>query len=744
MICQKQVVVIGGGPAGICAALATARQGAETVLVTNRPMPGGNSSSEIRVWTRGATGGGNLYAEEMGIWGELKLRNLYLNPEANPVFWDDVLLEQLLEQERLELYFNTEIDEIQQVDTGRILSVTGRQQGTEKTIAFFGDFFIDATGDGTLGCLAGVPWTMGKESRDAYGESFAPEREEPSTFGNTAFFFTRRTDKPVRYEAPSFAYPMERIEGMLDKGGRIVNEQMNGCDYWWFEMGGMDNTISDAQEIALELRRLMTGVWNYVKNSGRYDADHLTLDWAGSLPGKRESRRMQTEHVLRQQEVLGLERREDSAFYGGWYLDFHPSDGVNTGEENCVQIPVQVYPLPLACLYHRKAPNLLFAGRDIGVSHVAFASTRIMNTCALSGQAAGTLAVRCIEDGCVPADLSLEQIRRIQQQLMLDDMLIPGISFDQTEDLAAQAAVTVSSAASCGGDMAGTPEAGAYPLEPDPLEPDPSEPNPPGAYPPETYPLEAGSFLIAPLEAEDAAFLVRADRPGRIAYRLYGSSLPSRIACGKELGRGVLEVEAGEQWIHFPAPAEAGFLKIVVDEAEGVEAVASGVEYPGFLMGHQDRPEYHFPKIRTAAALYGGENLTNGADRLWDRPNLWISEKEDRPWAELAWEQAVKIGQVDIYFNPDLNRELVSSRAETWDAHHKYVARHGMPPQLVRNAVLWGRGGDGTWWKLAGLNDNWRRRWEVRFPEPLELHALKLEITGTYGGGRWSWGGRRD
>ena len=85
------VAVIGAGPAGICAALSAARGGASTLLVTDRPVPGGNSSSEIRVWTRGATGGGNLFAEEMGIWGELKLRALARDPLGSVLTWDDVL-----------------------------------------------------------------------------------------------------------------------------------------------------------------------------------------------------------------------------------------------------------------------------------------------------------------------------------------------------------------------------------------------------------------------------------------------------------------------------------------------------------------------------------------------------------------------------------------------------------------------------------------------------------------------------
>lgn len=110
---RTQLAVIGGGPAGVCAAIAAAQHGVQTALVTDRPVLGGNSSSEIRVWTRGATGAGNLWAEEMGVWGELKLENLYRNSDANPVFWDETLLDAVLREKNLTLLLNTEIYEVE-------------------------------------------------------------------------------------------------------------------------------------------------------------------------------------------------------------------------------------------------------------------------------------------------------------------------------------------------------------------------------------------------------------------------------------------------------------------------------------------------------------------------------------------------------------------------------------------------------------------------------------------------------
>ena len=138
--------------------------------------------------------------------------------------------------------------------------------------------------------------------------------------------------------------------------------------------------------------RIVMGIWNYIKNSGRFNAACYTLEWVGSLPDKRESRRMDTAYLLSQEDVLRHTDFADGGFYGGWYMDFHPAEGIGSDEDNCTQIPVNVYAVPLRCLYHADFPNLLFAGRNIGTRREAFVSTRVMNTCGLSGQAAAALA----------------------------------------------------------------------------------------------------------------------------------------------------------------------------------------------------------------------------------------------------------------------------------------------------------------------------------------------------------------
>ena len=272
---RTQLAVIGGGPAGVCAAIAAAQHGVQTALVTDRPVLGATSSSEIHVWTRGTTGAGNLWAEEMGVWGELKLENLYRNSDANPVFRDETLLDAVLREKNLTLLLNTEIYEVE-LDGGRVAALRGVQQSSERQFHIEADYFIDATSDGTVSAKAGVPFSVGNGNHE--------------TLGNSILYYTRREDHPVSFIAPDYAYDMSHIEKILGCGGRIINERMSGSDCWWIEYGGLRDTISNAQDIALELRRLVLGVWNHVKNSGKFHADCYTLDWIGSIPGKRESR----------------------------------------------------------------------------------------------------------------------------------------------------------------------------------------------------------------------------------------------------------------------------------------------------------------------------------------------------------------------------------------------------------------------------------------------------------------------
>lgn len=707
-IIKTQLAVIGGGPAGICAALAAARSGVDTVLVTNRPVLGGNSSSEIRVWSRGAVGGGNFYSEEMGIWGELKLTNLYRNPDGNPVFWDEVLLDAVLKEEKLKLFLNTNVYDLR-MDHGKIHSVLAEQQGSEMSMELQAEMYIDATGDSLLGAMAGIPYYMGSEYITSNEQGMS---KEPELLGCSILFYTKVEDHPIPFVAPDYAYSLEDVEKIVDHGGRIVNEKMSGSDCWWFEYGGSRDTIKDLQEITLELKRLVMGVWNYIKNSGKFEADCYTLEWVGNIAGKRESRRMETEYILTERDILMGRTFPDGAFYGGWYMDTHPSGGVHdSGEENCVQIPVNVYQVPLSCLYHSAVPNLLFAGRNIGTQRQAFVSSRVMNTCALSGQAAGELAAAVIRHKAAPADLSPDTIEGIRLQLQRNDMFIPGSWIPDEKDVARTALVTASS---YDNGMCGEPCG--------------------------SFSIDGGGFVVFPGAAEQrVAMEVVAQRQSTLRGEWFVANLPNRLCPGESVGKEQWTIPEGRSLFTLTTPKECDgkFCTLAFEETEGVAIVLSDKKREGFLCGRSDSAEYHDPMLFYAKDMgfYHPQRVVEPADRPWGAPNQWRAAQEDgSPWLELHWDAPKVISQIHLFLDPALNEELPSSRAKHWQESHHFVPREQMPGQLIRDAKIRIPDGQEGWISVAQFHENYERLVKISLPEPVETSILRLEIDRTWGG----------
>jgi hypothetical protein len=716
---STDVVVIGGGVAGVCAALAAARQGVSVSLISNRPVLGGNSSSEIRVWTRGAGGGGNLFSEEMGILGELKMRNLYTNPEFNVFLWDEVLLDAVLAEKRIRLFLNTHVTAPEMGEHGHIRQVRGFQLASEREYAFTGAYFIDATGDGTIGAAAGVPFARGSEGKDKYGEPDAPDTGNPYTMGTSLFFISKQNDKPVPFIPPAYIHGIEKVKSFISSGGRVVNEKLSGCDYWWFEFGGTVDTIRDSQDIALELKRVSLGVWNYVKNSGEFDAANLSLEWVGSVPGKRESRRFIGAYVLKEQDLLNQVRFDDTIAYGGWYMDFHPAGGIYAAREsNCVQIPVFAYGIPFRCLYNPGFPNLLFAGRDISVSRAVFASSRDQDTCALTGHAAGAGAAYAIAHNAAPPQMRGEDIHEIQQALMNGDLGLPGAAKDAGNNLARKAKISVSSVLE---DMDNVNEGRESAGE---------------------LSLGADWFLLL-AKKQGVSFcevLVKGAKKTVLEGKASKQLVPSRLAEDREALPVSVEIPEGEGWskIGFPAgfTGYEGFVMLTFPAAAGCALITSPVQTTGFLTGLRWSADYHYPRVRMdIGGLYGHENLQDGIIRPWGTPRLWVSGGEKEPSITLEWESEIKPEQLKLYFNPDLNREIPSSVACSLDSSHFFTLRPGMPPELVKDYRVQTRR-NGIWQEAGKVKDNWRYAHVFQFPKALCCDAVKVTIESTYGSPR--------
>ncbi|MBU1858201.1 MAG: FAD-dependent oxidoreductase, partial [Verrucomicrobia bacterium] len=440
---KYEVVVVGGGLAGICAAISAARLGCKTVLIHDRPVLGGNSSSEVKVTVDGANiAGKKRDLRESGIIEELRLENWHRNDARSFYIWDAILFEWVTREQNLVLHLNTSAREVVLTDQVRIKSIICSQLSTEKDFFIDGDIFIDASGDGAMAYQAGAKFRMGREGKSEYGEDLAPEKPDAIVLGSSLLFQAKDMRRPVRFVPPVWAKKFESEENF------VLRDHGNPRrGYWWIEWGGKADTIKSNEEIRDELLKALMGVWDHIKNHGNHGADNLALDWIGSVPGKRESRRFMGDYVLTQKDVVEDKAFSDGIAYGGWGIDIHAPDGIysKTGPFYAHKTLKGPYTIPFRCLYSENIENLMFAGRNISVSHVALGSTRIMSTCAVLGQAAGTAAFYCRKYKITPRDVGRDHIMELQQQLLKDDCYIPNLTDQDDHDLARNAIVTHSS-----------------------------------------------------------------------------------------------------------------------------------------------------------------------------------------------------------------------------------------------------------------------------------------------------------
>lgn len=452
------LLVAGGGPAGVATALAAARQGVQVVLLQNRPVLGGNASSEVRMHIVGANGGQEgipLVAEarESGLIEEVRLEQCVRNPQRSPSMLDLTLFDLCKREPNLTLFLNTTLVSASTKDRC-ITTVEAHRQSTEDTYTFSAKAFVDATGDGRLGVEAGASYWHGREGRDEYQESLAVENGDNQTLGSTLLYQARKHDRPMPFQAPSWARKFKKEDLRLRPYGKPGLDTNIEFGFWWVEWGGTLDTIKDNETIRDELLAILLGVWDFIKNDSEVDADPWALEWFGFLPGKRESRRFQCLHTLTEKDLLESRVFPDAVAFGGWPIDQHPPAGVDAPDEPpCDQVKLPyLYDIPLSSCISKDLDNLYFAGRNIGATHVAFASTRVMATCFAMGQGVGTAAAYGILNEVLPPALITDEeaLKTIQQSLLRQDAFLLGRKNEDPADLARQAKVSASSSQSGG------------------------------------------------------------------------------------------------------------------------------------------------------------------------------------------------------------------------------------------------------------------------------------------------------
>ncbi|WP_299535942.1 FAD-dependent oxidoreductase [uncultured Streptomyces sp.] len=739
-----EIAVIGGGLAGVCAAVAAARLGRRVALVHNRPVLGGNSSSEVRVWVCGATAHGvHRWARETGIMGELYTENQYRNPEGNPYYWDQVVLDAVRAEPLIDLYLNTDVREVEAdgpADDRTVRSVTGWMMGSERRITFTAGTFLDCTGDGLVGHLAGARSRIGREAADEFGEPWAPEEADGALLGSTILFYTKDAGRPVKFVPPSYAKDLTTTPILRN---RVLRTGDNGCDYWWVEWGGELDTVHDNERIRDELQSVVMGIWDHIKNSGEFDADHLTLEWVGSLPGKREYRRFIGDHVLTQRDILEQTQFPDRVAFGGWSVDLHPVAGMYADEPGARQRYADgIFHIPLRSLYSVNVNNLLFAGRNISATHIAFGATRVMATCATLGEAAGTAAALCVSEKLTPRELAADRADLVSATLLRQDASVVGLAVPDPGDLAPKARASASSHLTALGAQAG-PATGAEPC-----------------------PLTRDLGLLLPVDPalDTLDLLVRADAETELTVELWATGLPENgVPVSLTTTRTVAVPAGGPDWVTVPfghRPGAPENVVVVVRENPAAALYLTDSRTDGVLAlrrrAHGDAAVDHdIPEEEGQLVLewsarelrrrsfcfraspdtgaFAPAKAVDGYQRPYGGPHMWVSGPlADGPaHLRLDWDEPCPIGVVHLVFDDDVDEYLNNL--------HRHRTPFEVMPELVKDYRVQILDAEGEWHTVVTELGNRRRHRVHRVGDadaPVRTTALRILADATHGADR--------
>ncbi|WP_276256574.1 FAD-dependent oxidoreductase [Halomontanus rarus] len=726
------LTVVGGGIAGTCAAVAAARQGLETVLVNDRPVLGGNSSSEVRVWVNGATGGNhNRYARESGIIEEIILENKARNPDGNADRWDLILEDLVSRESTLDVYRNTLVDEVQ-TDGERITRVAGSQNMSETQFRFESPLFIDATGDGVLAAQIGAEWVQGREAAAEFGERAAPEVADAKTLGSSIMFYTVERDGPVPFDPPDLAHdfrddPPEVLAQRVDPDDRR-------CCYWWIEYGGAADLdpIGDNETIRDELWAIALGAFDYLKNSGDFpenEVANLALEWIGKIPGKRESRRFRGAYVLTEDDLVEQRRFDDAVGHGGWSIDLHPPSGFyddqGRGSEHWhLDGP---YAVPYRSLYVPGVDNLWLAGRHISASHVAFGSVRVQMTLGTLGQAVGTAAAVAADRDATPQGVYEEYVPALQQILLREDQWLLDVPNRDPEDLARDATVTASSERVPGVESADTST---------------------------VLREDLGVYLPVAESANSVQFKLDTDAPTELGVAVHAVDRPENYVPADSLGSETISVPDGPSWVEVPIDGDPGVgqgIFLVFESNPDVRVLGHKTRLPSLLAGWrtdsrapelvEDVREVEWPPLDWVPCVRGdldpeafaAANVTDGFARPFGLPHCWRTErlKTDRrddatafleePHLELAWKRERLIGAIQLAFDTRLTTNF-NPLTPTDEPRVAECIRTYRVEALI----------DGEWKRLHRETGNYQRFRRHVF-EPIETDSVRIVVEETNG-----------
>lgn len=667
---KADFVVCGGGLSGICAAVAAARHGLNVALIHDRPVLGGNCSSEIGISINGAAyngGSASVYAREGGIVEEIKMKLLCHENNRDIVFFEIVY-----EEPNINLFLNTLITGVE-TENSRIKAVTCHQLASERQFRFEAPLFADTTGDGFVGYTAGAEFMQGREARSQFGEPLAPETADGYTLGDTLVFETTDTGRPSRFTRPSFAYDITKMPFFknigADKGlhrdiRRGPNGQIGG--FWWLEYGGQLDTIYDNEDIALELRKLVYGMWDYIKNSGDFpDVETLKLARVAPIPGKRESRRFVGDHILTQSDVDNKVDFPDSVAISGWPMDVHAPKGIyDDGHATHWHFVAGMFHLPFSMMYSKNISNLMFAGRNMSATHVAFGSTRVACQGGVAGQAIGTAAALCKKYDMTPRQIRDQHFDELLTILLDEDQTIIGRR-EPMHPALSDVTLTASSVKS----FENVNTKGMILLDKEYVL----------ALPIATGRIDSFQVKLKNFSADPQSLQVElygGFRPENYIPEFFIKSIEVPVAGGFNgwitLPAGCDDLPDGKLYVLF-RPNSNLRLYANNDKLTGAVSFTTGeidctstAKYKGLKRlfrlraGKQPYTQICFTNVEPEQPVYQVENLLNGYSRPYGLPNLWMSATNTPgEFVELTFPNPTPIGELQLIFNTALEEDSV-------------------------------------------------------------------------------------
>lgn len=666
--------VVGGGLAGICSAIAAARYGLKVSLVHDRPVLGGNASSEIGVCINGSAAGGgspSVYAREGGLIEEIKLTIQKYNPEiikrTDAAIVDMAFFEMIYKEKNIALYLNTSVYDVCTKDK-EIKKVSARQLVSEKEFEFISQYYADCSGDGIVAFKAGVPYMMGREAKDQFDESLAPNKADSYTMGSTLIFESRDAGRKVSYKRPDFAYDITKMDFFKNLSKRelyrnITRKEKNFSGYWWIEYGGQVDTIKDSEEIALELRKLVYGFWDYIKNSGDYEeVDNLILTRVSSIPGKRESRRFIGDYVLNQKDIDNKADFKDAVCIGGWTMDEHAPKGIyDEGPATHWYFVPGIYNIPFSSMYPKEISNLMFAGRNISATHIAISSTRVMSTCGCMGQAVGTAAYLCKKYNAAPIEIKEKYCEELIELLQKDDQTIVGKREKYNNELIKD--INISSTSNR--QYSNVNSDGQVPLNREIC-----------------MAIPICSYEIDSLEIK---MINKSDKNKELKVEVWGGNLLENYIPQYKLKDLKLDVPGGfNEWLKVSLDCSIPKDKkiyLIFSEQSDLSLYTSSEEATGVILFDKrignvtmSNPKYQtrwsriqaypcFRNVLPIQNMYSIENVINGFSRPYGTPNMWSSEfcnKGEEQWIEMEYNKPKKISEIHLILNSGLMEDNLS------------------------------------------------------------------------------------